>query len=75
MNQSQRLIEFGRIIRKARQAKGLTQEQLAELCHYNATYISMLERGQRNPPFTTLCILARGLDIPLHKLLKDFKDK
>jgi transcriptional regulator with XRE-family HTH domain len=75
MNQQQRLIELGKAIRQVRLAAGLTQQQLGAKCGYDATYISMVERGRRNPPFLTLCSIARHLGISLHKLLRQFNDR
>ena len=59
---------LGGQIKLARKSKGLTQEQLAELCDFDPTYVSLLERGLRNPPFLTLCKLAKELRFPLKQL-------
>lgn len=42
-------------------AAGLTQEQLAFEVELERNYISMLERGERQPTLTTLIKLARPL--------------
>jgi len=42
------LKQFGDRIRSLRTARGLTQEQLAELTGFHRTYIGMIERGERN---------------------------
>jgi transcriptional regulator with XRE-family HTH domain len=47
----------------------LSQESLAERCGFDRTYISMLERGCRNPAFLNLSKLADGLDLSLSTLL------
>lgn len=52
---------LGKNLRDIRKNKGLTQERLAELCDYDPTYISLLERGKRNPPFLTIAKLAKHL--------------
>lgn len=75
MNQQKRLIELGKAIRATRLNAKMTQQQLGALCGYDATYISMLERGRRNPPFLTLCTLSRHMGIQLHKMLKNFSDE
>ncbi|MEJ0009127.1 MAG: helix-turn-helix transcriptional regulator [Alphaproteobacteria bacterium] len=71
MSQQGKLKELGKAIRAQRKAAGLTQEQLAERCGYDPTYISMLENGHRNPPVLTLFNLARHLGQPLFQILKD----
>lgn len=53
----------GRNVRKFRLAKGLTQEQLSELCGHGQNYISSLETGVRNPTVVTLWELAQKLDV------------
>ncbi len=63
------LQNLGLHIRKVRKSKGLTQEQLAELCEFDSTYISLLERGERNPPYLTLCKVADKLGVSVKDLL------
>ncbi len=56
-------------LRTMRKARGLTQEGLAALCDFNSTYVSQLERGLRNPPYLTLCLLAEQLGATVRDLL------
>jgi transcriptional regulator with XRE-family HTH domain len=74
MNQQARLTALGKAIFASRKAQGLTQQALAEACGFDTTYISMLENGKRNPPFLTLCSIARGLKQPLHQLLRHYAE-
>jgi DNA-binding XRE family transcriptional regulator len=46
--------KLGILIQQARQRKGLTQEQLAELAGTNKSYISKLERDLKDIRFSTL---------------------
>jgi transcriptional regulator with XRE-family HTH domain len=48
----------------------LSQEALAERCDFDRTYISLIERGQRNPSFTNLIRLAEGLEVSVSNLTK-----
>ena len=41
---------FGAILRRNREEKGMSQEQLALDCGLDRTFISLLERGLRQPP-------------------------
>jgi transcriptional regulator with XRE-family HTH domain len=60
----QRLKEvFGQELRKARNAVGLSQEKLALLVGLDRTYISMLERGLRQPTLTTIFLLCPPLNL------------
>jgi transcriptional regulator with XRE-family HTH domain len=70
-NEAKLLRALGAQIKKARKASGLTQEQLSELCEFDPTYISLLERGLRNPPFLTVCKLAAELKITPKDLLEN----
>ena len=61
---------LGEAIRKRRQAKNVSQEALAEIADFDRTYISLLERGERNPSFTNLCRVAAALDTTPSELLQ-----
>ena len=62
------LLRLGEAIRTQRTNLGLTQEKLAERCGFDRTYISLLERGKRNPSFLNLLRLAEGLRTSVSKL-------
>jgi transcriptional regulator with XRE-family HTH domain len=53
----------GRNVKRIRQEKGLTQEQLAELSGFNQQYLSGLEQGRRNPTIVSLYELASALGV------------
>src|SRR3990170_7708407 len=54
--------KLGVIIQQARQEKGLTQEQVAELSGTNKSYISKLEKDLKDVRFSTLQrIIKEGL--------------
>jgi len=54
---------FGSVLRDYRNRCGLTQEALAETTDLDRTYISLLERGQRQPTLETLVKLGEALGI------------
>lgn len=49
-------------LRKARQKKKVSQEELGFLCDLHRTEISLLERGGREPRLGTIVKLASSLD-------------
>lgn len=49
-------------LRKARQRKGISQEELGFRCELHRTEISLLERGGREPRLGTIVKLAGSLD-------------
>jgi len=54
--------KLGVLIQQAREEKGLTQEQLAQLAGTNKSYISKLERNLKDIRFSTLQrIINEGL--------------
>lgn len=54
---------FGTILREIRTKRGISQEKLAEFCELDRTYISLLERGLRQPTLTTIFKLSEALEI------------
>ncbi len=54
---------FGQTLRKARLDAGLSQEQLALASDIDRTFISMLERGIRQPTLTTVFAIADTLQV------------
>src|SRR5262252_8605557 len=56
-------LAFGVLLKRARRAMRLTQAELAEVAGFSVVYISMLERGTRQPQRTTLALLADALDL------------
>jgi ribosome-binding protein aMBF1 (putative translation factor) len=62
---------FGAKVRAARQARGWTQEELAERSGMAAVQISRVERGVREVRLTTLLRLARALRTTPGHLLDD----
>jgi len=63
----------GRNLKRIRERKGLTQEQLSEVSGFSQQYISGLERGGRNPTVVTLYELARALGVSHLELLRPGK--
>ncbi|MGQ0527424.1 MAG: helix-turn-helix domain-containing protein [Alphaproteobacteria bacterium] len=66
--ETQALKALGKNIKDHRKKNGLTQEQLAELCEFDPTYISLLERGKRNPAFLTVVKIAKHLECDVSEL-------
>jgi transcriptional regulator with XRE-family HTH domain len=56
-------IAFGEILRDCRDKAGVSQEELASRADVDRTYVSLLERGLRQPTLDTLFRLAAGLNI------------
>jgi len=66
--------ELGRVIRKHRNAAGLTQEQLAERADSHWTYISEIETNKVNPSIDVLRRIAKGLEMPLSAVIAEAEE-
>jgi transcriptional regulator with XRE-family HTH domain len=62
---------FGKNVRKYRQQRKLTQEQLAFEAEIDLTYMGGIERGRRNPSLLVMARIADALTVPLPKLLSE----
>ncbi|MBR1177101.1 helix-turn-helix domain-containing protein [Bradyrhizobium japonicum] len=58
-------------MRRLRAARGLSQEALAYECGINRTYLSGVERSERNVSIDNIARIAVGLGVEPWRLLKD----
>lgn len=64
---------FGKVIKKIRQEKGISQEYLAELVDLHRTYISDIERGGRNVSLVNIWRIAEGLEVSAFEIFKEME--
>jgi len=50
-------------LRQIREREGLTQEDLADRAGLHSTWVSAVERGVRDPRWSTVCQMAKGLGV------------
>jgi len=62
------LKNFGETVKKKRREAELSQEALAEKLGIHRTYMSFIERGQRNPGLLMIFKISRALKIKLPEL-------
>lgn len=62
---------FSTNVRKYRLSKNMSQEKLAELSELHRTYISAVEREQRNISIDNIEKIANALDVDAYKLFID----
>jgi transcriptional regulator with XRE-family HTH domain len=59
-----------RNLRRLRQDRGLSQEELADLAGLNRNYVGMVEREENAPTVDTLEVLAQALQVEPEQFLK-----
>jgi transcriptional regulator with XRE-family HTH domain len=62
---------LARNMRRLRAARGLSQEALAHECGINRTYLSGVERSERNVSIDNIARIARGLKVKAGVLLEE----
>ncbi len=67
--------QFGARIRQLRVARNWSQESFAERCGLDRTYISGIERGQRNVSLLNIERIAHHLGISLSELFRGIDDE
>ena len=63
------LVRFGAKLRAVRLEEEISQEKLAELAGLHRTYVSSVERGERNISLVNIERLAKALGVPLADLM------
>jgi transcriptional regulator with XRE-family HTH domain len=64
-------VRFGRRLREVRRGRGISQEKLAELAGLHRTYVSSVERGERNISLLNIESLALALRVKMAELMPD----
>ncbi|WP_201724270.1 helix-turn-helix domain-containing protein [Bradyrhizobium centrolobii] len=62
---------LARNMRRLRAVRGLSQEALAYECGINRTYLSGVERSERNVSIDNIARIAKGLHVSASKLLEE----
>jgi transcriptional regulator with XRE-family HTH domain len=62
-------VDFGRRVKKRREALEMSLEELSEAAELSPNYIGSVENGRRDPSLSTVLALAKGLKAPPAELL------
>jgi len=68
-------MNLGRTIKLCRNARGLTQEQLAQKAGLSLSYLSLIENDRRDPAMSTVRSISDALQVPLSIIMFLAADK
>jgi transcriptional regulator with XRE-family HTH domain len=68
-------IHFGKAVKQRRNELGLSQEKLAERCYLHRTYITDIERGERNISLENISKITDALEISITDFFSQYVDK
>lgn len=60
---------FGKEVRRLRTKRGISQEELADICGLHRTYIGSVERGERNLSLLNIVKISRALGVTASVLI------
>lgn len=65
---------YGTVLKRLREVKGISQEELAFLTGLDRTYVSMLERNRRQPSLATVEKISAAFAMKPSRFLKMVED-
>lgn len=66
---------FGELVRRLRQERGFSQEEFSFRVRLHQTYVSSIERGERNVTIQTAQRIAKALDTSLAGMFEELEGK
>jgi transcriptional regulator with XRE-family HTH domain len=63
-------VRFGRAVRTRRERLAVSQEEFADMCGLDRTYIGGIERGERNLALINIEKIARTFEVSLSELFR-----
>ena len=63
-------VRFGRVVRQKRNKLGVSQEEFADMCGLDRTYIGGIERGERNVALRNIEKIAKAFNASLSELFR-----
>jgi transcriptional regulator with XRE-family HTH domain len=63
-------IRFGKALRNRREKLGVSQEEFADMCELDRTYVGGVERGERNLSLINIEKIALAFRVSMSELFK-----
>lgn len=64
-------VAFGKVLRQYRKKINFSQERLASESDLDRTYISLLERGLRQPSLTSIVQIAKAVNVSAAEMISE----
>ena len=64
-------VQFGQVLRKIREGRGLSQEQFAELCGISRAYYGRIERGEHSVTLVLCQKISDATGLAFSELFED----
>lgn len=74
VNEFQLYILVGKKIKEIREKRGMTQQELSDLCNFEKSNVSRIEAGRTNLTLKSLFFISRALDVQLKDLFEDISN-
>jgi transcriptional regulator with XRE-family HTH domain len=68
-------IRFGLRLRQVRKRRGVSQEKLGDMAGLHRTYVSSIERGERNVSLVNIERLAMALGVDMAELMPETSER
>lgn len=65
--------KFGVTVRRLRASKNISQEKFAEIVGLHRTYISEVERGERNISLVNIAKITNGLGVSISEFFRELE--
>ena len=70
VEKNKQAVAFGEVLKELRREAELSQDALAEKADLERTFISFLERGERQPTISTIIALAAALGVDADEMVR-----